>query len=211
MDIWYHGLRAQKEEEQNEPEQNEEERKHRGNIGGWDISDDEEGEDAAWLESEEEDQMNQDDEEEVYNYGSTRYPILDEDGKPTPIIADYINKAVMVRTAYVCFDFADPEIIDSTGDAFHIINTAGKPLPHQDVLLALFSEFGKCIIDTPSKKKENVSEAFAVFENLKEETNTIKQQVAEKLSAQQKDIQIQTIAEYAEKLLLLNNKNQEGQ
>ena len=193
----------EEEEKQNEEEKiPEEERKHRGNTGGWDISDDEEGEDAAWLESEEEDQMNQDDEEEVYNYGSTRYPILDEDGKPTPIIADYINKAVMVRTAYVCFDFANPEIIDSTGDAFHIINTAGNPLPPQDVLLALFSEFGKCIIDTPNKKiEENASEVFAVFENLKEETNTIKEKVAEKFSAQQKDIQIQTIAEYAEKLL----------
>ncbi|KAG2228303.1 hypothetical protein INT45_011095 [Circinella minor] len=195
-------------EEEEEEEIPEEEQKHRGNTDGWDISDDEEGEDAAWLESEEEDQINQDDDEEdIYNYGSTRYPILDENGKPTSIIADYINKVVMVRTAYVCFNFTDPETIDSTGDAFHIINTARNPLPSPSVLLDLFSEFGKCIIDTPNKNvEENAYETFVVFENLKGEANAIKQKMAEKLTAQQEDIQIQTIAEYSEKLLLKNNK-----
>ncbi|KAI9270549.1 ribonuclease H-like domain-containing protein [Phascolomyces articulosus] len=146
----------EKQEEEVESEKDEvpeEKRKLRGNTGGWNISDDEEGEDANWLASDDEDdQINQDDDEDIYNYGSTRYPLTDhETRKPTSVIAGFVNKVVMVRTAFEYFDFANPERIDPTLETFYINSASSNDIALlEKEILALVSEYGKCIIDTVS-------------------------------------------------------------
>ncbi|KAI8145513.1 CAF1 family ribonuclease-domain-containing protein [Fennellomyces sp. T-0311] len=180
-----------------EPEEEipEEERKRRGNTGGWDISDDEEGEDPKWLESEDEDEFNQGDEEEVYNYGSTRYALFDQDNNPTPILSEFVNKVTMVRTPFKCFDFVNPEVVDHTYDLFYLQST--QALSESD-LLEVFSEHGKCIINMIDK-----SHAFAAFENLIEKQDTVKTKVLEQLSTRDiTHVQIETMEEYSKRLLL---------
>lgn len=164
------------------------EEKHRGTEGGWDISDDE-GEDPNWLTDDV-----PEDEEEVYNHGSIRFPLQDENGEPTPVVKEYVNKATMVRTGFECFDFVDTEKIDETADAFHVYRSS-RPIP-RTLVFDCFAEFGKHIVDFVDDHT-----AFVVYENLTQDHETVKRKVTERLEADASGdgdgVVVETMAEYS--------------
>lgn len=173
------------EETQQQQKQETDEKKTRGNQGGWDISDDEQGDDPRWLE----DNSDNDEQSDVYNYGSIRYPIMDENGQPTALVSRFINKAAMVRTGFECFDFVNPEMIDATGYAFHVTCTSGDlPIQH---ICNIFAQFGKSIVDPTS----HVS-AFVIYERLDMDSGALKEAALHQLG---QEFTVETAAEYLAK------------
>ncbi|KAI9323594.1 ribonuclease H-like domain-containing protein [Dichotomocladium elegans] len=170
-----------------EPEVPEEEKKTRGrrDENGWDISDDEEEDDQNWLAEEE---------EEVYNYGSTYFPLRDKAGAPTAVLAEYVNKAAMVRTGYVCFDFVNAERIDVGVDGFHILlpTRTGKAFPTEEALSEIFAEYGKYAVEMIDEMS-----AFVFYENLRGGSSKVKPLLEERLSGTPcEGLVIQTIVDY---------------
>lgn len=173
-----------------EPENVEEEKKERGDreANGWDISDDEEEEDSKWLED--------DPADEIYNYGSIYYPLRDKNGEPTPVLAEFANKVTMVRTGFVCFDFAGPEKIDETIDGFYLLCEPTATFPSDEALQQVFESHGKHIVDRIDEKS-----AFVVYENLQGNIDATKQLIIEQLPS---GVVVETIADYVKKVNALS-------
>ncbi|KAI9257421.1 ribonuclease H-like domain-containing protein [Sporodiniella umbellata] len=114
---------------------------------GWEVSGDEEK--NNWYENGED--------EEVYNYGSTEVELFFKDGSLNPVLEKSINKSVMVRTAYECFDFVSNEVAINQKAAFHV-TPKGIPLTSEKAQV-MFSKYGKFVLE----KCNDVSH-FVVFE-----------------------------------------------
>ncbi|ORY97393.1 CAF1 family ribonuclease-domain-containing protein [Syncephalastrum racemosum] len=183
---------AESEKEEEEEEEEEKEERHRGTEGGWDVSDQEEEEDRAWLDSDEEKQEQVDEEEkeeEVYNYGSVRFPLINDDGKVPEALSEYVNKVTIVRTGFAYFDFVNPEAIQETAGTFYI--SSGTELPRALVYDA-FGAFGKHIVDMT-----DANSGFVVYEYLKQDPDHVKAAVAQQLhDAGVEGLTIMTVSEY---------------
>lgn len=142
-----------------EEEVEEEVKPNKVDADGWDITDEEdEAPESAW---------NMDEVEEVYNYGTTRVDLVNEDGSMDNVLKNINNKAAIVRTAYDYFDFTKPEVITVQSNAVHVAypqNTAFD----KDMATQLFSKYGKHIIEPIDE-----TSCYIIFENLKESIENI--------------------------------------
>ncbi|KAI9010900.1 ribonuclease H-like domain-containing protein [Phycomyces nitens] len=152
---------------------------------GWEKSDDEE-QDPNWL----------NDTEEIYNHGSTKVDLMNDQGKPVAVLEDYINKANMVRTGFEYFNFVNPEVITRQSNTFYVSTNSG-PISC-DAVSELFESFGKNIVDVI----DNMS-AFVVYENLREKPAIVKESVMQKAAAKSgavHDLTIKTVGEYLDSI-----------
>lgn len=114
---------------------------------------------------------------------------MDENGQPTAVLSKFVNKVAMVRTGFECFDFINPEVIDTTSDAFHVACTSGDlPLSH---VCDVFAQFGKSIVDPTSRES-----AFVIYEHLNMDSATLKETALQKLGT---GFTVETAAEYLER------------
>ncbi|OAD03283.1 hypothetical protein MUCCIDRAFT_162862 [Mucor lusitanicus CBS 277.49] len=128
----------------------------------------------GWEISEDEDQDNDggnwdlQEEEEVYNYGSVRVDLTNKDGKMDNVLSAFNNKTALVRTAYDCFDFQEPEIISNQSNTILVKYSPGTAF---DMATAesVFSEYGKFIIEP-----NDASSSFVIFEKYREDPATIR-------------------------------------
>ncbi|KAI8367533.1 CAF1 family ribonuclease-domain-containing protein [Radiomyces spectabilis] len=151
----------------------------------WDISDTEEEPDPNWT--------NDDDEEEVHNYGSIKVPLMTEQGTPTEMLAPYVNKVTMVRTGWEYFDFVDTEAIIEQHNTF-IVHCKDKTVP-RDTVFNIFSAHGKPVLDALDEQT-----VMVIYEKLQEDQqhimDKIKTQVSEDPECQNFDLLIETVAQY---------------
>ncbi|KAI8068731.1 ribonuclease H-like domain-containing protein [Gongronella butleri] len=91
--------------------------------------------------------------DEVYNYGSTRVPLLDDAQQMTPVLQDVVNKLIQARTVYQYFDLlSDDAALISKPNTF-IVGAPGATLaPHLDEITA---ELGHYIIE-PHKDETTI-------------------------------------------------------
>ncbi|CAO3684047.1 unnamed protein product [Rhizopus stolonifer] len=115
---------------------------------GWEISDEE---DSNWYENGED--------EEVYNYGSSQVDIFLEDNTLNPVLKKSINKSVLIRSAFECLDFINPEIVVNQKTAFHV--TYKQTPLNSEKAEALFGKHGKLVFE-----KCNDTSCFVVFERI---------------------------------------------
>lgn len=128
----------------------------------------------GWEISEDEDQDNDggnwdlQEEEEVYNYGSVRVDLTNKDGKMDNVLSAFNNKTALVRTAYDCFDFQEPEIISNQSNTILVKYSPGTAF---DMATAesVFSEYGKFIIEP-----NDANSSFVIFEKYREDPATIR-------------------------------------
>ncbi|KAI8979260.1 ribonuclease H-like domain-containing protein [Mycotypha africana] len=148
---------AKKTEEERREKERLKAAEQRVDADGWDISDEDNADDHGWNEEEDSD---------VFDYGSVRLNLTDI--YKDSILSDITNKAALVRTAYEYFDFAGSEHISPNVDALYIIKKKeGAPF-NEEILSALFSKYGKHIIEV-----NDHNSAFVVFERLQDKIETI--------------------------------------
>ncbi|KAF7723583.1 hypothetical protein EC973_001824 [Apophysomyces ossiformis] len=149
---------------------------------GWDIEDQgEENDDSNWLRT---------DEEEIYNYGSIRVPLMNGKDQLTPLLSIFVNKATMVRTGFECFDFIREEVIIEQANTFHIRGYTQSAL---ESVLSLFDPFGRYIFETIDSES-----GFVIYENLHEDPVAVKRTVIEKLAlirTVSKDVVVETASD----------------
>ncbi|KAI8085176.1 ribonuclease H-like domain-containing protein [Halteromyces radiatus] len=104
--------------------------------GGWDCEPDDDV-DPKWTI----------DENEVYNYGSTRVELLDKHGDPLPHVAKLSNKAVMVRSAYRYFDFTQPETCFIKQSNAIVVHRNKQALLDDKEVEDILSTFGQYIME----------------------------------------------------------------
>ncbi|KAI8887857.1 CAF1-domain-containing protein [Backusella circina FSU 941] len=155
-------------------EENEEEKKPAKRVteDGWEISEEEDDADNEnWAKN---------DEEDVYNYGSIRVDLTDTVAQSNPLLKPFLNKSVLVRTAYDFLDFCQPETITNQSNTFYVSYKGELPEGKKS---ELFSKYGKYI-------EENVDEQsfFVTFERLNVKPTELK--------LQSEDITILPVAEY---------------
>jgi poly(A)-specific ribonuclease len=135
---------------------------------GWDISEseEEEGGDSNW-------DIN--DEGEIFNYGSTRVDLLNEDGKMDNVLLNINNKAALVRTAFDYFDFTKQEkSISGPRNAIHVTYPIGTNFD-KEAAAELFTPYGKHIVEPNDE-----TSSFVIFENLKETVENLQKNIDEK-------------------------------
>ncbi|GAA5813345.1 hypothetical protein MFLAVUS_006822 [Mucor flavus] len=150
-----------KEEEKME----EEPKPKKTDADGWDISDQEE--DNEW---------NMEEEEEVYNYGSTRVDLINANGSMDNVLKNINNKVAIVRTAYDYFDFVNPEVITPQSNVIRVSYPSGTEFT-KETASRLFSKYGKHIVEP----NDDIS-SYVVFENLKETVQDVENFIIEPVS-----------------------------
>ncbi|KAG0193270.1 hypothetical protein DFQ28_005888 [Apophysomyces sp. BC1034] len=176
----------QKEEEVIIEPPKEEEREKPTTDDGWDVEDqEEEDENSNWVRP---------DEEEVYNYGSTRVPLMDETNQLTPLLDTFVNKVTMVRTGFEYFDFINTEAVTEQSNAFHVYGSA--PIVLQTIV-QLFTPFGRHVFDAIDD-----TSGFIIYENLREEPAEVKRSIAAQLASMETTadgLVVETVSEYLQR------------
>lgn len=114
-------------------EKEEEEPAKRVTEDGWEISDEEDNADNGnWTSND----------EDVYNYGSIKVDLKDTVTQRNPLLKPFLNKSVLVRTAYDFLDFCQPEPITNQSNTFYV-NFKGELTEGKKC--ELFSKYGKYI------------------------------------------------------------------
>lgn len=134
-------------------EKEEEVKPKKVDADGWDISESEDEAGSSW---------NINEEEEVFNYGSTKVNLVNPNGKVDYVLEDVINKAALVRTAYDYFDFGKKETISVNSNVIRVSYPVGTEFT-KETALPLLSKYGKYIVEDIDD-----SSSFVVFENLRE-------------------------------------------
>lgn len=156
----YELIEAQRKAEEEAKEREKEEKSQpRVDADGWEISDDEQG-GGEWDTNE--------DEEEVFHYGSIQVDLANKLGKMDNVLTSIKNKTALVRTAYTCFDFVEPQQISKFADGVHITYPAGTT---KEEVHLLFSPFGKHIVETIDDQS-----SFVVFEDFTGNLDQVVQQ-----------------------------------
>ncbi|KAI8377183.1 ribonuclease H-like domain-containing protein [Choanephora cucurbitarum] len=155
----YTAIRNEREALEREKEKEREKRlEKKVDADGWEISEDEEEQvDSAW----------NDDEEEIYNYGSIRLDIEDKQGKMSNVYSNIMNKAALVRTAFEYFDFTDQSPALGQVQALHVSHKPDFTLT-KELADSLFLEHGKYIVEP----KDDQS-LYIVFENLRKDIESL--------------------------------------
>ncbi|CAO3675047.1 unnamed protein product [Rhizopus microsporus] len=97
--------------------------------------------------------------EEIYNYGSTRVNLFLDAHTVHPALKNSLNKSVLVRSAFDCFDFVNDELVINQTTAFHVQSVSG----HLDMDKAkeVFIKAGKHVLE-----RYDSSTCFLVFEQI---------------------------------------------
>lgn len=154
----YELIEEQREREKEAREKElEEKNKPRVDADGWEISDsDDQGDNSAW---------DNDEEEDVYDYGSIQIDLTNKLGKMDNVLKSVKNKTALVRTAFNCFDFVQNEQLSKKMDGVHVSYPSGTVIIKED---NVFSPHGKHIIEVIDDKS-----SFVVFEDFKGDINEI--------------------------------------
>lgn len=149
----YDAIEAQRlREEEIKQRELEQKKEPRVDADGWEISDEEDDTNAGW----------DDDEEEVFNYGSVRVDLKND------TLSSVKNKTALVRTAFTCFDFVQPQTVSKKADGIHVAYPPGTVFTKQEAN-DLFAQYGKHIIEVIDD-----TSSFVIFEDFVGNINDIK-------------------------------------